>query len=224
MHTKTLNIGNENIDRVSSANNIGFWFDENTKCKVKVSHICRLAWMHLRNIAKIRNYLIYKDTAQLIHSFITNKLDSNNSLLYGIDAYLIQKLQNIQIAAAKLSTRTKSHSNINDFELLKTLHWLPVSYRITYKTALLTFKCLRGEAPEYLSQLLKEYIPSRDLRSAKSKLLIKPNINTEIGRRAFCYAAPEIWETIPVQLKESKSTKIFKSKLKTHFFQKCFAF
>ena len=99
VHTQTLTIGNEKINRVHCAKNIGFWFDEKMKCDIQVQNICRAAWMHIRNIGKIRKYLRDKDTAQLIHAFVTNKLDNNNSLLYGIDAYLIKKLQHIQASA-----------------------------------------------------------------------------------------------------------------------------
>ena len=34
--------------------------------------------------------------------------------------------------------------------LLFHLHWLPISYRIKFKILLLTFKCLYGQAPNYL--------------------------------------------------------------------------
>ena len=37
---------------------------------------------------------------------------------------------------------------------LYELHWLPVSLRIDYKILLLTFKCIYGLAPTYLSDLI----------------------------------------------------------------------
>ena len=36
--------------------------------------------------------------------------------------------------------------------LRDVLHWLPVDQRVLYKIALLTFKCLHGCAPQYLSE------------------------------------------------------------------------
>ena len=40
-------------------------------------------------------------------------------------------------------------------ECLKTLHWLPIKYRINYKVCTLVFKCLHAMAPPYLIKLIK---------------------------------------------------------------------
>ena len=55
---------------------------------------------------------------------------------------------------------------------LYELHWLPVSLRIDYKILLLTFKCIFGLAPTYLSDLIS--IKSNSLYSLRStgKLLL----------------------------------------------------
>ena len=52
--------------------------------------------------------------------------------------------------------------------LLKHLHWLPVSYRIQYKIALLTYKSLHSTASPYLSSLIQSYNPTRNLRSSNA--------------------------------------------------------
>jgi len=38
---------------------------------------------------------------------------------------------------------------------LRELHWLPVEQRIDYKLCLLVHKSLRGQAPEYITNMLK---------------------------------------------------------------------
>ena len=38
--------------------------------------------------------------------------------------------------------------------LLKSLHWLPVKYRIVFKIILITFKAIHGLAPAYISDLI----------------------------------------------------------------------
>ena len=81
-----------------------------------------------------------------------------NSLLYGLPESLITKIQRIQNSAARLVTRTRSSDHITP--VLRTLHWLPVKYRIMYKILLLTYKCMHGLAPEYLNDLIKVYKPS----------------------------------------------------------------
>ncbi len=56
--------------------------------------------------------------------------------------------------------------------VLQQLHWLPVKYRVEFKILLLTYKALHNLAPQYLSQLLHVYTPSRALRSSSSISLI----------------------------------------------------
>ena len=58
---------------------------------------------------------------------------------------------------------------------LYELHWLPVSLRIDYKILLLTFKCIYGLAPTYLSDLISIKSNSLyNLRSAGKLLLDHP--------------------------------------------------
>ena len=47
-----------------------------------------------------------------------------------------------------------------------------------------------------------------------------PNYNLEsYGKRAFSVAAPRLWNSLPMALKTSTSTDIFKNKLKTYLFK-----
>ena len=59
-------------------------------------------------------------------------------------------------------------------DALASLHWLRVPERIMYRAALLTFRALHGEAPQYLSEKLVRVanISSRHrLRSSTSQLV-----------------------------------------------------
>ena len=78
---------------------------------------------------------------------------------------------------------------------LYELHWLPVSLRIDHKILLLTFKCIYGLAPTYLSDLIS--IKSNSLYNLRStgKLLLdhpKGKMLTTLGARSFSAAAPKL--------------------------------
>ena len=88
---------------VSSTRNIGVVFDQEMTLVEHVITIWKTCFLHLRNIAKIRDSLSQKDTEILVHAFISSKLDSRNSLLYGLDLWLIvYKLSKTMLHALEL--------------------------------------------------------------------------------------------------------------------------
>ena len=91
------------------------------------------------------------------HAFVTSRLDYCNVLLSGCTNSALKRLQLVQNAAARVRTRTKKCEHISP--VLKTLHWLPITFRIDYKILLLRYKALKGLAPVYLSELLIPYSP-----------------------------------------------------------------
>ena len=68
---------------------------------------------------------------KLIHAFVSSKIDSCNSLLYGIPEKDIAKLQIVQNSAARLVERAKGRDPVTP--MLNRLHWLPISKRVIYK-------------------------------------------------------------------------------------------
>jgi hypothetical protein len=165
----SINIDDISVDTVSNARNLGIIFENNLKLDTHVNNICRAASFALYKIGKIRQYLDMSTTEKLIHAFVSCRLDNCNSLLYGLPDSKISKLQRIQNSAARLVTRSKSRDHITP--ILHDLHWLPVKYRIIYKTLVLTFKCIHGLAPVYLQELVQLYQPTCCLRSYFISLL-----------------------------------------------------
>ena len=189
--------------------------------KAQVNSICKSAFFHLRNISRIRKYQSRTATERLIHAFVTSKLDSYNSLLYGLPKYCIQKLQSVLNAAARLLTYTSKYDHITP--VLAELHWLPVEKRIIFKILLLTYKALHRQAPTYISELLVPYKPVRTLRSSSALLLKQHKYNLKnYGYRQFQVSAPCLWNSLPKSIKSASSVNCFKSKLKTYLYEQCY--
>ena len=92
------------------------------------------------------------------HAFISCLLDYYNSLLTGVNDGLLQQLQSVQDAAARLVTSTQRREHITP--ALRQLHWLSVRQRIHYNLATLVFRALsfgpglgRRRRRIYLSQI-----------------------------------------------------------------------
>ena len=205
---------------VDNARNLGIIVQNDLKMDVFVSNICRSASYALYRIGQIRKYLDSKSTEMLVHAFITCRLDQCNSLLYGLPESQISKLQRIQNSAARLVTLTRKYDHITP--ILCELHWLPIKYRIMFKILLLTYKCLHGTAPIYLCELIKQYTPSRNLRSSSQLRLTMSSASTQYGQRSFSVAASELWNNLPFHVKNSLTVSQFKTSLKTHLFTMAF--
>ena len=77
--------------------------------------------------------------------------------------------------------------------------------------------------PPYLSDLLLPHKPSRALRSADHLLLVVPRARLRTrGDRAFAVAAPKLWNSLPIIVREAGSVDSFKSRLKTHLYSLAF--
>ena len=179
-------------------------------------------FLHLRNIAEIRDSLSQKDTKIVVPTFISSKLDSCNSLVYGLPQSLIDRLQAVQNCAARLATRSRKHDHITS--ILKQLHWLPMYSRIKYKILPLTFKTLHGLAPSYITEMLQPYRSSRSLRSASKRLLTIPWAKLKkYDCRLFSFAAPTIWNrSLPETIRNHDDIWKFKISITTFLFKQHF--
>ena len=95
------------------------------------------------------------DAARLIvHGMVKSHIDYVNKLYCSLPESSIKKLQRVQNIAAKvIFGKTKSDSSKN---CLMVLHWLPVQDRIEFKILTLVFKCIIGEAPAHLMDMIQE--------------------------------------------------------------------
>ncbi len=151
------------VNSSSSVRNLGLLFDSNLSFENHVSSICKTEFFHLNNISKLRPMLSTANAETLIHVFMTSRLDYCNALLGVFSARIINKLQMVQNAAARVLIRTRKYDHVSP--VLSTLHWLPIKHRIHFKILLITYKALNCLAPQYLSELLSHYSPPRLLRS-----------------------------------------------------------
>ncbi len=138
----------------STGKNLGLILDSNLSFENHISYVTKIAFFHLRNIAKLRNMLSVSDAEKLVHAFMTSRLDYCNALLGGCPASSINKLQIVQNAAARVLTRSRKYDHIT-----------PIKFRISYKILLLAYKALNDLAPACLTNLLSRYNPTRSLRN-----------------------------------------------------------
>ncbi len=90
----------------STVKNLGVVLDSNLSFENCISHVTKTAFLHLRNIAKLRKIKPVSDAEKLLHAFMISKLDYCNTLLGGCLASSLNKLQIVQNAVARVLTRS----------------------------------------------------------------------------------------------------------------------
>ena len=114
----------------------GFITQNDQSCKLNVQ-ICLFG---IRKIGQIRQFLDQDTANRLAHAFVTSRLDSCNSLLYGLPESEIKKLQRLQNIAARLVLQLPKRTHIT--LILRQLHWLLVRQRLEYKILIITYKVM----------------------------------------------------------------------------------
>ena len=108
-----VTVGTSQIETVSEARNLGVVIDDSLQLKQHINNVCRAAMIAIRKIGQIRHYLDKNITEKLVHAFITSRIDSCNSLLFGLPDAQIAKFQRIQNMAARLVTLTKKYEHMS---------------------------------------------------------------------------------------------------------------
>ena len=192
------------------------------------THIKRLVWAsfyQLRRIRAIRPSIPTSTAIRLFNSFIVTKIDYCNSLLAGLPAYQVEKVQSILNYAARLIYGRRKYDHVTPL-LCDDLHWLRVPHRVHYKSCLLVYKAMNGLSLSYITSYCRSVSSVQGwstLRSAAHKQLVIPRSKTKLGDRSFSVAGPSAWNNLPNFIKTSTSVEQFKSRLNTYLFKESYS-
>ena len=215
----SITIGSAQILLKQSVNNLGLAIDCLLTMNAHVSNIARTCYFELRRLASIRRFLTSIATATLVSAFVLSRIDYCNSLLFGSTHDVKSHLQRIQNYAARVILRLPKSSSITIH--IKSLHWLPVKVRSTYKIACLCHHCHSSTAPSYVADMLqKKPSHSRNTRSSSCTMshLNRPaHSKATLGDHSFS-SASSVWNSIPNDVMCAPSLSSFESRLRTCLF------
>ena len=220
LHT-SITIGNAQIPFKQYVKNLGFTLDCHLTMNAHVSNIARTCYFQFRRLASIRRFLTSTATATLVSAFVLSRIDYCNSLLFGYTHDVTSHLQRIQNNAARVILRLpKSKKNITIH--LKSLHWLPVKVRSTYKIACLCYHCHSSTAPSYVTDMLPgKPLHTHNTRSSSYTMPLQnrpAHSKATLGDRSFSFVSSSVWNSIPNDVRCAPSLSSFKSRLKTYLF------
>ena len=191
-----LNLADVLIPVSNSVKSLGVTIDSELLLDQHVGNVCKSAYYHIRALRHIRKCISTDNAKSIAVSMVSSRLDYCNALLYETSKSNIARLQRVQNTLARVVTSTRRRDNITP--VLADLHWLPITARIEYKIALLTYKTLTTQQPSYLYELLHLYRPARQLRSTEHNRLDDHVVKTVFASRAFSHAARQSGTIYPL--------------------------
>ena len=103
----TIEIGNNVIHMSEHVKILSVYLDTAMTLEKQISTTCRTAYMQIRRINSIRQYLTESAAKTIIQMVVVFRLDYCNSLYNGLPVKSIKKLQLAQNSAARIIDRTR---------------------------------------------------------------------------------------------------------------------
>ena len=209
-------VNNSCIRFVTEAKNLGVVLDSFLCFNSQVKKVAKACFRTLRDLARIRIFLSKSDLQLLVCTLIFSQLDYCNALYYHLKSDTLHLLQSVQNSAARIVNKVNRFDRVCTTTLLKDLHWLQIKERIEYKILVIVHKCLYNNAPLDLSLTISKSLCER------SVYLNVPTFHSSYGERSFSVAGPRLWNSLPVDIRNTVKIASFKKSLKTHLFKKCY--
>ena len=138
---------------VQSVEDLGVIVDPTLSFDKHLSATVSSCMSKLSQISRAR-FVFYKGLLEtIINALVFSKLYYCSSVELSVwsstSACNVRKLQYVQNFVARIICNVKKYDQIS--LVLRNLRWLPVKTNPYYRDATLTFKCMMGHAPEYLT-------------------------------------------------------------------------
>ena len=201
-----LNVLGDNIESVTVIRYLGSWPDNHLTFS---THVCMKTKPAIANIYKlmhIRRYIKQETCEIFACSLVLCHMDHANGILPELP-------ESVPSKRSKFSSVTKA---------LFDLHWIPIAYRIKFKVLMLVHTCLKGHAPQYLSNLICVYQNKNNIRNSSRKLIVPSVHNKTFTARSYSVLGPKWWNGLPEKISDELNIDNFKILLKTYLFQQAY--
>ena len=192
---------------------LGVTIDGTMSEKRIISDLVKGCNFNLKKLSHLRYIIPTKHKLLLILSFVLNKLDYCSILLASANVTQIHRLQMVINKAIRFVYCLKKRDHVTSY--LKDSHILPMKYRIMFKCCVFVFNILHGTCPDYLRDIIqRKPLQQRSLRSNNDNLLF----TTSLHQKTVYNSMVINWNALPFSLRSITSIELFKSNLKTYYF------
>ena len=214
-----IKIGNSDVEYVTSTKYLGLTIDPYLNWTEHVHLTAAELRSKLSLFRRIAKFLPQPVLSRIFLVYLQPRIDYCLTVWGFSSSANIKCIQRIQNTAARIIFNNFDYINTRSADLLRNLSWINVEHRRDFLMAKLMFKCLHGQAPNYLSDMFyyESEVHNYPTRHSQALNLKPPTFNTELFRTSLVYQGTSVWNKLPLHIKECKTISIFHKQCLNHF-------
>ena len=201
----SFNIDGQQIQRCDDVDLLGVTIDSKLSFDKHISSICSKVNKQLSVVKRFKHLIGDYIKRRLYNAFILPVFNYCSDVWHFCSKRSKDKLEQLN----KQALRTVLNSNSDYETLLRIIGSVNLESSRVQNMRITTYKTLYGIAPPYLKSLLKERKVAYNLRGTL-KLNLPRVTTTTYGLQSFRYAATQVWNMLPDDIRTSESLIAFK--------------
>ena len=216
----SITIDNEDISNVDNQKLLGIFIDETLSWDKQIDSVCLNITRRITLLKLLSKYVDMANLKLYYNSYILPIFDYGCMIWGQCSTYNINRLLRLQKRAARIILQADFMTPSK--QMFQELGWLTFTNRVEYHICVMVFKSLNGQAPDYLSSLLKKSSETntRNLRSNEQEFLKVPFARTAYYEKSFSVTGPKLWNALPLEIRKSTSLSTFKTSVKKYYLNK----
>lgn len=211
----SINLNDSVVEQVNVADYLGIKIQNDLLWDSQIQKVCSQLSRKVGMLSRLRKSLSPEILIKIYMTTIQPCIDYALTIWGNTTLKNLDKVQRIQNYAARLITGQFDYINVRGIDLVKQLGWMSIQQRFDYFCILLTFKCIHGQAPNYLTCniIMECEVSERITRSINSCNIYVPY---EAVTKTFIYTGAKLWNSLPSHLQDLTDIDAFKCSLKRH--------
>ena len=210
---KTFSTGFNRISLSGEVISLGVVLQNTLSWKSQIASISRKVNRALFGLRFIRACTTQALRKTLVETLVVPHLDYCSVVYLDLPFCLKIQLQRLANRAVRYVFNLRMNTRVTPYRC--QLGWLRTDTRREYFMGLTMYKLMQLRQPNYLLQLFTRYESSRPSRGLRKDLRI-PHVTSEMGRTSFQVQSANLWNSLPVALRDLPSLTRFKREFRKH--------
>ena len=215
MDTYPLKISNREINSENSVKLLGIEIDNKLNFDNHVSSLCKKAASQLNALSRFQKYLGINEKKIIINSFVYSHFNYCPLVWHFCSSKSVRKIEKIQERCLRILLNDYV-SNYNELLTKSSKSTMEVNRLRTL--ALEIFRTINDLNPNYMKEIFKR---SENSTHHRNNIAVNPHNTAKYGDKSLMTLGPQIWNSLPENLKSETDFNKFKASIQNWYGPKC---